>query len=87
MIEVLTGGASDRTENARGIAAEARELLQKLERQKRAGTTPHAPRLKEETGGGAALIPGVAGNGPPALAGESRPRSAAPYAQRARGPS
>jgi hypothetical protein len=34
MIEVLTGGVSDRTETARGIATEAKQLLQKLERQK-----------------------------------------------------
>jgi hypothetical protein len=87
MIEVLTGGVSDRTETAPGIAAEAKQLRQKLERQKRAGTTPHAPRLEEETRNGAALIAGVAGNGPPALTGESQPRSAVPYAQRARGPS
>jgi hypothetical protein len=33
MIEVRTGGVSDRTESARGIAAEAKEPLQKLGRQ------------------------------------------------------
>jgi hypothetical protein len=71
MIEVLTGGVSDRTETARGIAAEAKDLLQKLERQKRAGATPHAPHPNEEENDRVATIPRVAGNGSPALAGES----------------
>jgi hypothetical protein len=48
LVEVLTGGVSDRTESARGIAAEARELLQKLERQKRVGITPQVPHPNEE---------------------------------------
>jgi hypothetical protein len=71
LAEVLTGGVSDRTESARGIAAEAKELLQKLEGQKRAGITSKAPHPNEEENDRAATIPRVAGNGPPALAGES----------------
>jgi hypothetical protein len=35
-VEVLTGGVSDRTERAGGMATEARELLRQLEAQKRA---------------------------------------------------
>jgi hypothetical protein len=85
LAEVLTGGVSDRTESARGIAAEAKELLQKLEEQKRGGIAAHPLQPKEETLGRVALITGVAGNGPAALAGESQARSAVPNAQRARG--
>jgi hypothetical protein len=48
MIEVLTGGVSDRTESARSIAAEAKELLQNLERQKRGSIAPQALHQKEE---------------------------------------
>ena len=43
LAEVLTGGVSDRTENARGIAGEALELLEKLEHQKRAGALKRNP--------------------------------------------
>jgi hypothetical protein len=87
LTEVLTGGVSDRIESARGIAAEARELLQKLERQKRAGITPQALPLNEENTDRSATFPRVLGNGPTVLAGESRARSAVPYAKRARAPS
>jgi hypothetical protein len=84
LTEVLTGGVSDRTESARGIAAEAKELLQKLERQKSAAIAPQAPHPNEEEDGRFATIPRVAGNGPLALADDSPARPAVPYGQRAR---
>jgi hypothetical protein len=62
MIEVLTGGVSDRIESGGGIATEARELLQKLEGQKRGSITARPLQPKEETIGCAALIPGVGEN-------------------------
>ena len=87
LAEVLTGGVSDRTESARSIAAEAKELLQNLERQKRGSIAPQALHHKEEKTDRAATIPRVAGNGPPALAGDSQARPAVPYGRRARAPS
>jgi hypothetical protein len=56
MVEVLTGGVSDRTESARGIATEAKELLQKLEQQKRGVIASQAPHPSEEYTGGSAPI-------------------------------
>lgn len=43
-IEVLTGGVSDRTERAGGMATEARELLRRLEEQKRARIIDVTPK-------------------------------------------
>jgi hypothetical protein len=87
MIEVLTGGVSDRTENARGIAAEAKQLLQKLERQKRTGMDQARPRPEDVTPNEPATITGGPEKRSPALSGESQVRSAVTHPEPAKGPS
>jgi hypothetical protein len=85
MIEVLTGGVSDRTETARGIAIEAKELLQKLEQQKRAGMDQARSRPEDVPMVGTTTITRVAENRTATLAGESQARPAVPYPEHARG--